>query len=351
MEETGLERHRAGTQLDAFLQAAPIGVGRVDATGKLSAFNAEFARLLGSPTQDLTSRTLDEIAPSINDRWRDFVRAARDDPGLNRRTITLSAPSDPRSLDVVAWGSRHEDAGEFVTLLVNEVSLDGDSRALTGVVERARIARDIHDGLAQDIWLAKLAASKLSRHPALDADSQELCTELSTSLDSALAEARTMVMAVRTLQPPTISLPELVERQVDEFSDRFAIRAECQLDAGEPLPARVSVEMLRILQEALNNVRKHANARRVIVRLAHRRSSVLLSVRDDGRGFDPATTLRGFGRQSMHERAQSIGARLTVTSKPDRGTTVTLRVPIAHVETRGCSARDGPYRRRKSLAV
>ena len=117
------------------------------------------------------------------------------------------------------------------------------------------------------------------------------------------------------------------------FRDRFAIRAECQVDVGEPIPARVSVEMLRVLQEALNNVRKHANARRVVVRLEHRRSSVLLSIRDDGTGFDPAKTLSGFGRQSMHERAQSIGARLTVVSKPDRGTTVTLRVPVAQLET------------------
>ena len=320
--------------MDALLQAAPIGVGRVDATGKLAAFNKEFARLLGLRAHDLASRTLDEIAPSIDDRWRDVVRAARGGPGLNRRTITLSAPSDPRSLDVVAWGSRHKGVAEVVTLLVSEVPQDGGSRSLAGAVERARIAREIHDGLAQDLWLAKLAASRLSRRPALDADSQELCAELLMSLDSALAEARTAVMAVRTLQPPTISLSELVERQVDEFSDRFAIRADCQLDAGDPIPARVSVEMLRVLQEALNNVRKHANARRVVVRVAHQRSAVLLSVQDDGTGFDPTKTRSGFGRQSMHERAQSIGARLTVTSKIDRGTTVTLRVPVAQLETR-----------------
>ena len=97
------------------------------------------------------------------------------------------------------------------------------------------------------------------------------------------------------------------------------------------VPARVSIEILRILQEALNNVRKHATARRIIVRLHYRRGSVVLSVRDDGLGFDPAIVQSGFGRQSMHERALSIGAKLKFASSPGRGTTVTLRVPASQL--------------------
>ena len=108
---------------------------------------------------------------------------------------------------------------------------------------------------------------------------------------------------------------------------RFGIRVDAHIQEGQAVPPRVSIEMLRILQEALNNVRKHATARRIIVRLHYRRGSLVLSIRDNGIGFDPAVVESGFGRQSMHERAQSIGARLKVASLPGRGTMVTLRVP------------------------
>jgi signal transduction histidine kinase len=90
----------------------------------------------------------------------------------------------------------------------------------------------------------------------------------------------------------------------------------------------VSVEILRILQEALNNVRKHADAIHVTVRVEQNRRSVMLTVHDDGIGFDTALPSDGYGRRSMDERAKSINGRLRISSIPGRGTTVTLRVPV-----------------------
>jgi signal transduction histidine kinase len=305
-------------------------MGLVGPDGTLSAMNAEFARLVAVPVQDALHRTLDSIAPSTHDRWREIVGAARDTPGLTRRVVTISVPPDRRSLEVVGWASL-QGAMPLVTLLVSEVSADRGSQSLIDALERARVAREIHDGLAQDLWLAKLTASKLARHPTLDAAGRALCTELLRSIDAGLSEARTAVTAMRSVNGPTLAMSELIERQVNEFSDRFGIRAECHLEEGQPIPPRVLVEMLRVVQEALNNVRKHASARRVVVRIVQRRTALLLSVRDDGIGFDPAIASSGYGSQSMRERAQSIGARLTIASMPGRGTTVTLRVPVAQL--------------------
>jgi signal transduction histidine kinase len=327
-----VERHRNGArELDALFQAAPIGMARVDASGMVTALNAEFGRMIGVPVPVALHRTLDEIAPSIDGRWREILGTARDTPGLSRRTVTVSAPPDGRSLEVVGWAST--EAGEMpgVTLLVSEVPTDRETTSLIETIERARFAREIHDGLAQDLWLAKLTATKLARLPTLDAEGQAMCADLLQAIDAGLTEARTAVMAMRS--EPTITLAELIERQVDEFSDRFGIRAECDLPDGHQVPPRIAVEMLGVVQEALNNVRKHACARRVMVRMETRRTSVVLSVRDDGNGFDPAIASVGYGRQSMHERAQSIGARLRIASLPGRGTTVTLRVPVAQLVT------------------
>ena len=317
--------------MDAQFQSAPVGIGQIDASGTLTSLNEEFARLFGLRMSDAVHRPLHQLPPVLNDCWHEISSAMPARNGLNRWTVSVGAPPNLRSLEVVGWASLEADGVPVVQLLVSEIPPDLEDRSLTGATERARLAREIHDGLAQDLWLAKLAASKLARHPTLDAEARALCDELLRSIDSGLAEARTAVLAMRSDHEPTITLPELVERQVEEFSDRFGIRVDCRVSDVRPVPPRVAIEMLRILQEALNNVRKHANARRTIVRVDDRRASIVLSVRDDGIGFDPTIVESGYGRQSMHERAQSIGARLSVASAPGRGTTVTLRVPAAQL--------------------
>jgi signal transduction histidine kinase len=312
-------------------QSAPIGVGQIDARGRLTALNVEFARLLDVPIHDALEMALPEIPSSVAGALREIVRAARDSRGISRRTIGVGLPPDRRWLDVVGWASSGPDGSTSVRLLVSEVKAEPGSASLPGFVERARLARDIHDGLAQDLWLAKLTAVRLSNHPGLDSDGRALCADLLRSIDAGLTEATTVFTALRSVGEPTTTLSELVERQVEEFSDRFGVRVECLLTEVPPLPAHVSVEILRVLQEALNNVRKHAVARQVIVRVDQKGGAVTLTVKDDGVGFAAPVGADGYGLQGMHERARSIGGRLTVSSVPGRGTIVTLRVPTAQL--------------------
>jgi signal transduction histidine kinase len=312
--------------LGGLIDSAPVGVGQIDATGSVAAFNAEFARLLGVPEERARSVRVDHLHPALSDCWREMVGSPSDGSGLRRWTVKLGTRNERRSLEVIAWKTGELDV-PVVRMLVFESPAAQAPQSLSGAAERARLAREVHDGLAQELWLAKLTASNLARNPSLDPDGRALCAELLRSIDKGLAEARTAVLAMRSDPEEMITLSELVERQAEEFSDRFGVRVDCHVEDLEPLAPRVSVEILRVLQEALNNVRKHAAARRIVVRLRHRRRSVVLSVRDDGQGFDSALARRGYGRQSMEERAQSIGARLTIASAPARGTTVTLRVP------------------------
>jgi signal transduction histidine kinase len=318
--------------LDAQLQPAPVGIGRIDATGTLTALNAEFARMFDLRIPEALHRPVQKLPPALSECWREIIGAAGDSHGPSRWTVTIGEPPDERRLNVVGWATPKEDDVPVVQLVVSEIRPD-QLQSLDDMAERSRLAREIHDGLAQDLWLAKLTASKLARHPSLDSDARVLAEDLLRSIDAGLAEAQTAVVAMRTQAEPIITLSKLVERQVEEFSDRFGLHVDCHVEDGPPVPARVSIEVLRILQEALNNVRKHANARRVVVTLASHRDAIKLSVRDDGTGFDPLTLASGYGRQSMHERAQSVGARLVIISAPGRGTTVTLRVPASQLET------------------
>jgi signal transduction histidine kinase len=315
--------------MDARRQPAPIGIAEIDATGSVATFDEEFARLFGCRAAQSRPRPVDGLPSALVDCCRDILRSEDDGAGLRRWNLSIDAPSE-RSIDVIAWATG-DDEGRAVRVLAFEAPAGRPGPSLAGAAERARLAREIHDGLAQELWLAKLTASNLARNPSLDAEGRALCAELLRSIDKGLAEARTAVLAMRADHEDKVTLSELVERQVEEFSDRFGVRVDCHLEPTDPLPTRVSVEVLRVLQEALNNVRKHAEASRIVVEVRHRRRSITLSVHDDGAGFDPATVEGGYGRQSMEERARSIGARLMVASAPGRGTKVTLRIPDAEV--------------------
>ena len=329
-EVMSLERRVGPSDPSALVRADPIGIGTVDEDGRIVACDSEFARLLGvADSAALEGRALEDIVPSGEDDWRDLLVSARGRSGLTARTVRIGPPTLHRALDVVSWADAAPDGRSGYRLLVSAADPSRPNPSVASIAGQARVARELHDGLAQDLWIAKLAASKLLRHESLDEDARAICTDLLRSIDSGLTEARSAVMAMRPASNRPMTLGRLVRQQVDEFSDRFGVRTECRVEGEPVVPAHVSVEVLRILQEALTNVRKHAQAGRVVVQLIAQESSILLTVRDDGVGFDPTTTTCGYGRESMAERAEAIRGRLTMASGPGRGTIVSLRLPVA----------------------
>ena len=197
--------------------------------------------------------------------------------------------------------------------------------------ERARLSRELHDGLAQSLWLAKLKTARLAGLTALDSEGGALARELGAAIDAGLVEARQAVQMLRSDGAPTGTLRELLEWTVDEFADRYGLRVE--FDCGSDLPVlspRAQAEAIRIAQEALTNVRRHADATVVRVRAVVESGQLTLRVDDNGRGFDPGTVVEtAFGLASMRERAALIGGDLSIDSAPSSGTRVRLRVPLA----------------------
>jgi signal transduction histidine kinase len=196
------------------------------------------------------------------------------------------------------------------------------------LAERTRLAREIHDGLAQDLWYAKLKQGRLSQNASLDADAQTTAGEVLDAIDSALAEARQAVMAMRVDPSAASSLEEVLRSYVEDFADRFGLRAEFQADGTlQRLPPRTEAELLRIVQEALNNVRRHADATRVRVRTERSGPISRVSVTDNGRGFDPSNVPEGrYGLRGMRERAELVGASLDISSRDRDGTRITVEV-------------------------
>ncbi len=196
--------------------------------------------------------------------------------------------------------------------------------------ERTRLSRELHDGLAQDLWLAKLKSGRLAALPDLGLEGRALAAELGEAIDAGLVEAQQAVAALRMSAEPTGTLSEVMSRSVDEFAERFGLRAEFESQPDLPrLPPRAQAEALRIAQEALTNVRRHADATVVLVRAAVENGRLVLVVQDNGRGFDPSAVGRSaFGIASMRERAALIGGEVRIESRPRDGTRISLFVPV-----------------------
>jgi signal transduction histidine kinase len=196
--------------------------------------------------------------------------------------------------------------------------------------ERTRLSRELHDGLAQDLWLAKLKLGRLNAIVDLGPEARAVCDDLTEAIDAGLADARQAVMALRLGSESAISLRELMERYVEDFAERFGLRAEFTCEGELPrLTPRAEAELLRIVQESLNNVVRHADATVVRVRACVVDSHVELVVGDNGRGFEPSEVKEGsVGLASMQERALIIGGELTIDSRPQDGTRIHVRVPL-----------------------
>jgi hypothetical protein len=208
-------------------------------------------------------------------------------------------------------------------------SAEGEFRAVLG--ERNRIAREIHDTLAQGyvgISVQLEVLSELLRHNKAEAATKHL--DLTRGyVREGLAEARQSIWALRSQDSGETTLPVRLRRMV-EAEGGHGLKASFSLfGAYRPMPQEMERELLRVAQEAIHNVKKHAAARHLFVQLEYGNEEIALEVRDDGRGFtanEKSESMPGhYGLTGMRERAAVIGGTLEVTSEPGAGTTVWLR--------------------------
>lgn len=206
-------------------------------------------------------------------------------------------------------------------------------RAAGVLEERQRLARDIHDTLAQSF--TSIVMHLEAAEPQLEMVSDSAHRHVGQARQSArdgLAEARRLVWALRPEALDQASLPEALERLAGRWSKASGVAATATITGTpRPLPAEVEVTLLRVAQEALANVRKHARATMVTLTLSFMDDALLLDVQDDGVGFVsgvPATVRGdgGFGLTGMRERVARLGGSVSVESAPGEGTTVVVEL-------------------------
>ncbi|HEY0473209.1 MAG TPA: sensor histidine kinase [Kribbella sp.] len=206
------------------------------------------------------------------------------------------------------------------------------------MAERERMAREIHDTLAQGmasiVMLAQTAAVELSRGSA-----EPVGARLAAIEDTArenLAEARALVAAFTPVALSGATLTEVLRRQAERFAAETGVDVQVSLDLPDDevaaLPQGQQVVLLRAAQESLANVRKHAGATSVLIRLGMSADGVGIEIRDDGTGFEPEAPATGFGLAAMRGRVEESGGTVQVESAPGQGTRVQVLIPATGQE-------------------
>jgi signal transduction histidine kinase len=214
-----------------------------------------------------------------------------------------------------------------------ELALRNATRSAAVESERARIARDMHDSLAKTLHGMSLSASALTKWVERDPErAASDAAALAEAARDAAAETRTII---RDLRDDALELPlaESVASYVEGFSERTGISVAAEATGGEAASSTTRWELFSVLREALANVEEHAGAGHVRILLEDHEEDLVLSVRDDGRGFDvparpqSASPNGHFGIIGMLERVDKVGGSLELRSAPGEGTTVRARVP------------------------
>jgi signal transduction histidine kinase len=201
--------------------------------------------------------------------------------------------------------------------------------------ERARIARELHDSVAQSllkiIYSAGFALDFLREDPRL---AVEEIDEVQQRAKDCLRELRAIMSNLRPTSLDILGLKETIFRYAEQFEEEYAISTTVDLNGLDSIPPSIELSVFRILQEELTNVRKHSNANAVNIKTELSRDELLLTVEDDGVGFDPHMLAaeqesgKQLGLMAIRERAELLGGDMKIDSVPGMGTRITVSIPM-----------------------
>ena len=332
------ERRKAEEKYRSIFENAVEGIFQTTIDGRFLTANPAMARMFGYGSPEELLEAISNIGDQLyaeSERRKEFNRlVARDGFVSGFEAQMLRKDGSP------VWVSVHAravyDAGGTVSGYEGTVEdITERKRAEEALreireAERRRIARELHDVVLQDLTYALQSMQVLERMPE-GADRDGETRRQVEALKRAVGGLRDAIYDLRLESVGERSLIRAVESIV-ELNRQIGEGCEFELNVDEGFPAEISgpacVEVVRVVQEALANVRRHSGAARAVVTLGVVDGEVLVEVEDDGRGFGPETA-HGMGLTGMRERVLALGGELEVEGRKDEGTRVFLRVQLA----------------------
>jgi nitrate/nitrite-specific signal transduction histidine kinase len=220
-----------------------------------------------------------------------------------------------------------QSLGDQIAIAIHNARLYERRRELGVLEERNRLARDLHDSVIQSLYSLSLLSAGWRRSVGDSSAIGEYFDKVSDINQQALREMRLLVYQLRPFALQEDGLLGALHKRLETVERRAGVEARLRADDVYELPVHVEEGLYWIVQEALNNSLKHASAAQISVRFESADGQIVVTVTDDGQGFDSAQCSRGLGLHNMEERARALGGSLTIRSRAGEGTAVTVSVP------------------------
>jgi hypothetical protein len=347
---------RSEARMRGILDSAMDAIITVDDAQHVVLFNAAAEAMFGCPRREALGAPLAWFIP---ERFRgvhgEHVRHFGETGTVTRRMGALRIVTGLRrngeEFPIDASISQlDESGGKFYTVILRDVSERvrveealrrskeelrelGSAANAAREQEKSRIARELHDELAQSLTALQMdVAWCKEKIPEGQSATVARLAKMEGVLDQTVAATRRIAADLRPLMLDDLGLVPAVEWLTETFSERTRIPCELVVDDAElDLPGAQATAVFRIVQESLANVGKHARASRVKVAIERKGSDLALSIRDDGAGFSPDAPRKpnSYGLLGLRERVTLLGGEVTITSAPGHGTHVEVRLPAA----------------------
>jgi PAS domain S-box-containing protein len=337
----------AAARLAGLLDSAMDAIITVNEAQRIVLYNRSAEKIFGWAQQQVIGQPLDMLLPP----------RFRVSHGLHMRRFGATGITSRRmGADMVIHGLRRGgqefpmDAsisqldtpeGKLYTVILRDVServrAQEDLAAYAAQAsaireqEKSRVARELHDELAQSLTALKMDAIWLKDNLKRDADGAERkIGEMLSMLDSAVASTRRIAADLRPLVLDDLGLMPAIEWLVQNFTQRTGITCKLEADEDLELGEPHATAVFRIIQESMANVAKHARARRVLVAIVPVEGGLRLKVQDDGLGFDVSAGRKShsMGLAGLRERAHLLKGSVVVHSRPGQGTTIDAFIPV-----------------------
>jgi PAS domain S-box-containing protein len=346
MSNVWLSDANAAARLAGLLDSAMDGIISVDDTLNIVLYNRAAERAFGWSAREVLGKPLDLLLPERyrgghGQQMRRFGATGTTSRRMGDNTVLHAMRKDGTEFPIEASISQLQTPeGKLYTVILRDVTervrareeLAAFAAESSGVreQEKSRMARELHDELAQSLTALKMDTTWL-RDQAASADPrvQEKLAQMLGLLDSTVAAMRRIASDLRPLVLDDLGLVAAIEWLAQSFTQRTGVPCELQIDESLELQEPFATGVFRIVQESLSNVAKHARASKVTVELQAQGDYLQLRVQDDGIGFRPAAPRppQSLGLVGLRERAHLLRGHVKVDSSPGAGTRVEALIP------------------------
>ncbi len=316
-------------QLASLTALSTDAILTLDEQGGITSWNQGAERMLNYPAASIIGQPLARFLPEA-----DNLAVRMRQQGVVTNFETAAVTRGGRTLTVELTQTRlveAQDEAPVSLIIMRDVTARRERETILEE-ERARIARDLHDGVAQMLYFLALKADMARQQITTNPDNVSLMVkEIGKTARQVIREVRRTIFALRPLEWSDDGFLPALRSFVNGFAEQVGWEVSLDVDHGFSVPPRLEPTLFRLVQESLNNVAKHARADQVWVTLRTpvKDDQLSLIVRDNGGGFDPeGTGSRGMGLRQMKARVASAGGSFQVDSQPGVGTTIQAKLSV-----------------------